>query len=113
MPNPRKTTTCPVEDTLRVISGRWKVIVLYYLFEGTLRFNELQRKLNGITQRTLTKQLRELEADGIIRRKVYAEIPPRVEYSLTPLGRTLKPVLISMHEWSEKHARKVPDNRAA
>ncbi len=108
MPNPKKSFACPVEDTLRVIAGRWKVIVLYYLFEDTLRFNELQRKIDGITQRTLTKQLRELEVDGIIRRKVYAEVPPRVEYSLTPLGRTLKPVLESMHEWSAKHARKLP-----
>jgi DNA-binding HxlR family transcriptional regulator len=108
MPRPHKTVACPVEDTLRVIAGRWKVILLDYLFEGPLRFNELQRQLGGITQRTLTKQLRELEADGIIHRKVYAEIPPRVVYSLTPLGKTLKPVLTAMHMWSDKHASKLP-----
>jgi DNA-binding HxlR family transcriptional regulator len=108
MPNAANKVGCPVEDTLRVIAGRWKVVVLYYLFEGPQRFNELQRKLGGITQRTLTKQLRELESDGIVHREVFAEVPPRVEYSLTSLGKTLKPVLAAMHDWSNKHARKLP-----
>jgi DNA-binding HxlR family transcriptional regulator len=99
----RKTVSCPVEATLGVIGGRWKVMVIHYLLEGTLRFAELHRKLPGISHRTLTKQLRELEDAGIIRREVYAEVPPKVEYSLEPLGKSLKPVLMAMHRWGERY----------
>src|SRR5438552_2036961 len=98
-----KTVNCLVETTLAVIGGRWKVLVLQQLFVGVKRFNELHRALGGITHKTLTQQLREMEADGIISRKVYAQIPPKVEYSLTPLGKTLKPVLAAMHKWAERH----------
>lgn len=96
--------TCEVETTLRVIGGRWKVLIIRELMVGVKRFGELQRSLSGITQKMLTQQLRELEEDGIIHRQVYPEIPPKVEYSLTPLGETLKPILDAMHQWGVKHA---------
>ncbi|HIK32622.1 MAG TPA: helix-turn-helix transcriptional regulator [Oscillatoriales cyanobacterium M59_W2019_021] len=94
--------TCPVEYTLKVIGGRWKVLILRELFPGVKRFNQLQRSLRGITQKMLTQQLREMEADGLIHRQVYAQVPPKVEYSLTPLGESLKSVLDAMHDWGEK-----------
>src|SRR5262245_5060340 len=108
MPKSRKSVGCPVEATLRVIEGRWKVLVLHYLLDGAKRFNSLQRDLSGVSARTLAKQLRELERDGILRRKVFAEIPPRVEYSLTDLGKSLKPVLYAMHDWGEAYSHRVP-----
>jgi DNA-binding HxlR family transcriptional regulator len=104
----RKSVGCPVEVTLRVIAGRWKVLVLHYLLQETTRFNSLQRMLAGISPRTLAKQLRELERDGIVRRKVFAEIPPKVEYSLTPVGRSLEPVLRAMHAWGEDFSHRLP-----
>jgi DNA-binding HxlR family transcriptional regulator len=103
----KKTVSCPVELTLGVISGRWKVMIIHQLLEGTKRFNQLQRELPGITHRTLAKQLRELEASGLVARRDYHEIPPRVEYSLSPLGRTLENILSSMHEWAEMHGHKI------
>ena len=96
---------CPVETTLAVISGKWKVMIIYYLLKETRRFNQLQRDLNGITHRTLSKQLKEMEDDGLITRTDYGEIPPRVEYDLSPLGRSLKPVLNAMHKWGEQNAK--------
>ena len=99
-----KDIACPVESILKVIAGKWKVLVLYYLLQGTKRFNELHRSLPGISHRTLIKQLRELEKDGILNRKVYAQIPPKVEYSLTVKGKSLEPVLNAMHIWSEKYS---------
>lgn len=104
MPKSRKAVSCPVETTLRVIEGRWKVLVLHHLLDGVKRFNELNRLLVGVSPRTLAKQLRELERDGILRRKVFSEIPPRVEYSLTPLGKSLEPVLLAMGDWGESFA---------
>ncbi|MEQ8757089.1 MAG: helix-turn-helix domain-containing protein [Coleofasciculus sp. G1-WW12-02] len=95
--------TCPVERTLEVIGGRWKVLILRELFEEVKRFGQLHRALHGITQKMLTQQLRELEADGIVHRQVYLQVPPKVEYSLTPLGESLKPILEAMHEWGVKH----------
>lgn len=100
--NSRKQVSCHVETTLRVVGGRWKVLVLYHLLEGTKRFSELTRLLKGVSARTLSKQLRELEADGIISRHVYPQIPPKVEYSLTEAGRRLKPVLTAMDLWGER-----------
>lgn len=94
-----KQVNCSVESTLQVIGGQWKVLILKELFEGIKRFNELQRALNGVTHKMLAQQLRELEQDGIVQRKVYAEVPPKVEYSLTPLGETLKPIIEAMHDW--------------
>ena len=95
---------CPVVNTLDIIGGKWKVLILYYLNGETRRFNELQRLLAGITQRMLTLQLRELENDGIVHRKVYPQVPPKVEYSLTEFGRTLMPVIEAMHHWGEQYA---------
>jgi DNA-binding HxlR family transcriptional regulator len=103
--NSRKAVSCHVETTLRVVGGRWKVLVLYHLLEGTKRFGELTRALKGVSARTLSKQLRELEADGVVSRRVYPQIPPKVEYSLTPLGRKLRPVLNAMHVWGEEVER--------
>jgi DNA-binding HxlR family transcriptional regulator len=100
----KKSVCCPVETTLAVIGGLWKVLILRELLGGTRRFNELRRALAGVTHRTLTQQLRELEAHRILRRKVYRQVPPKVEYSLTPLGESLKPVLDAMHEWGEQYA---------
>src|SRR5438132_10532444 len=98
-----KQVSCLVENTLDVIGGRWKVLILRQLFGGVKRFNELRRALAGITHKTLTQQLREMESDGIIHRKLYPQVPPKVEYSLTPLGKTLKSVLTAMHNWAERH----------
>ncbi len=92
-------TGCAVEATLSVIGGVWKPVLLFHLLDGTLRFNALCRLTPSATPRMITLQLRELEADGIVRRTVYPEVPPKVEYDLTPLGRTLEPILVSMREW--------------
>lgn len=94
---------CPVEAALEVIGGKWKGVILYHLLEETLRFNELRRLMPGVTQRMLTKQLRELEADDLIVRKVYPEVPPKVEYSMTEYGRQLAPVIYSLQEWGTRH----------
>jgi DNA-binding HxlR family transcriptional regulator len=98
-----KKPGCPTEITLEVISGRWKVMVIYYLLQGERRFNQLQRDLGGITHRTLAKQLKEMEADGLVERRDHGEIPPRVDYRLTPLGRSLQPVLLAMQDWAQQH----------
>ena len=92
---------CAVERMMGLIDGKWKIIVLYKLLRGTLRFNELRRLIPSITQRMLTHQLRELEADGLIIRTVYAQVPPRVEYTLSTRGRSLEPVLLAMKEWGD------------
>ena len=96
-------TDCPVEAALDIIGGKWKSIILFRLLEETRRFNELRRLMPNITQRTLTNQLRELESDGLINRKVYAQVPPKVEYSVNEFGRTLEPVLKELTRWSETH----------
>lgn len=108
----KKDIFCPVEVTLKVIAGRWKVVIIHHLLDGTKRFNQLQRLMHGITHRTLTKQLREMEDSGLLIRKDFGEIPPRVEYSISPLGASLEPVLRAMHEWGEMHeeeCRDIPD----
>ncbi|WP_262298789.1 winged helix-turn-helix transcriptional regulator [Microvirga sesbaniae] len=98
---------CSVERTMSLIDGKWKIIVLYKLLRGTLRFNELRRLIPSITQRMLTHQLRELEADGLIVRTVYAQVPPRVEYTLSVRGRSLEPVLMAMKEWGDANLSSV------
>ena len=90
---------CPVETTLSLISDRWKVLILRELFLGTRRFGELKKALNGISQKVLTENLKDMAEQGLISRRVYAEVPPRVEYSLTPLGESLRPVLRAMFDW--------------
>jgi DNA-binding HxlR family transcriptional regulator len=102
---PRKTAkmvSCPTEITLEMISGRWKVMVIYWLMQGERRFNQLQRDLGDITHRTLAKQLKEMEADGLVERRDHGEIPPRVDYRLTSLGRSLEPVLMAMQDWAQE-----------
>ena len=98
---PARRTDCGVEATLSVIGGVWKPVLLFHLLRGKLRFNALCRLTPGATPRMITLQLRELEADGVIDRIVYPEIPPKVEYELTAFGRTLEPVLLSMRSWGE------------
>jgi DNA-binding HxlR family transcriptional regulator len=95
----RLVTSCPAERALAVIGGRWKVPILWHLFPGPRRFSELRRDLPGITQKMLIQQLREMESDGIIRRRVYAQVPPKVEYSLSPMGKSLEPVIKAMCAW--------------
>lgn len=99
---------CAVESALTVIGGRWKSVVLYWLSTRTLRFGELRRLLPNCSQRMLTLQLRELEEDGLVKRTVFAEVPPRVEYELTPFGRSLEPILLSLKEWGERYRRRLP-----
>ncbi|MDQ7235319.1 winged helix-turn-helix transcriptional regulator [Bacillus pacificus] len=105
--------SCPVEAMVEVIGGKWKGVILYHLLDGTKRFNELKRLKPNITQRMLTLQLRELEADGIIHREVYREVPPKVEYSLTELGETLRPMILLMMEWATHNMEKVLESRNA
>jgi DNA-binding HxlR family transcriptional regulator len=92
---------CSVEAAISLIDGKWKCVILFQLLGGTVRFNEIRRRVPGVTQRMLTNQLRELEADGLIERKVYAEVPPKVEYSLSPLGRSMEPVLVALKRWGD------------
>ncbi len=94
---------CPVEITLALLGNKWKVLVLRELFKGTKRFGELSRGISGISQKMLTQQLRQMEKDDLVARKVYAEVPPRVEYSLTETGRSLKPILDEMHRWGQQY----------
>ena len=94
---------CPVETTLTLISDKWKVLILRDLLQGTKRFGELKKSIGHVTQKVLTAQLREMEASGLLTRKVYAEVPPRVEYTLTELGYSLKPILDAMWTWGEAY----------
>lgn len=103
--------SCPVAGTLDVIGGKWKGVILFHLLDGKKRFNELKKLNSGITQRMLTLQLRELEADGIIHREVYPVIPPKVEYSLTDFGQSLKPIVLLMREWGEEYMETVLTQR--
>ena len=94
---------CPVETTLTLIGDKWKVLILRDLMEGTKRFGELKRSLGNISQKVLTAQLRSMEESGLVERTVYAEVPPRVEYSLTGLGKSLQPILDAMKNWGESY----------
>ncbi|MBU9735870.1 winged helix-turn-helix transcriptional regulator [Diplocloster agilis] len=99
MENEKKMPQCPVEMTLQLIGDKWKVLIIRDLMEGTKRFNELMRSVTGISQKVLTSHLRAMEKAGLVNRKVFAEVPPRVEYSLTETGLSLKPILDSMVAW--------------
>lgn len=95
---------CRVDDALGILVGKWKpIILLHLLHSGTSRFNELKRNMPGITQKMLTQQLRDLEEEDIIMRRVYPQVPPKVEYSITEYGRSLEPILEAMHDWGTKH----------
>lgn len=94
---------CPAEFTLAMIGGRWKIPIIYHLMGGRKRFTELARALNGVTQKMLTQQLREMERNGLVERKVFPQVPPKVEYSLSELGMSLRPVVDSMCRWGEQN----------
>ena len=98
---------CPVETTLTLIGDKWKVLILRDLMPGTKRFGELKKSIGSVSQKVLTAQLRAMEESGLVHREVYAEVPPRVEYSLTELGRSLKPILDSMSAWGEEYKAKM------
>ncbi len=100
-----KVYTSPMEVAINVVGGKWKVQILYALWYGPLRFSELSRVIPDITQRMLTNQLRELEADGIIDRRVYEQVPPKVEYSINEYGDSLRPILLSMYRWGFHHIK--------
>ena len=96
--------SCPVEAALDVIGGKWKGVIAFHLMEkGVMRFNEIRRQIPNAPRRTITRQLRELEADGVIHREVYAVVPPKVEYSLTEFGNTLAPILLLLRDWGDQY----------
>lgn len=102
----KELPACPVETTLTLIGDKWKVLILRDLMPGTKRFSELKKSVGNVSQKVLTAQLRTMEESGLVNRKVYAEVPPRVEYSLTELGKSLKPILDSMRAWGEAYKAK-------
>lgn len=106
MPDKENLPPCPVETTLLLIGNKWKVLILRDLMDGTKRFGELKRSIGSVSQKVLTQQLRTMESDGLVHREVYAEVPPRVEYSLTELGESLKPILDAMLNWGMDYKEK-------
>ena len=102
----KELPACPVETTLTLIGDKWKVLILRDLMPGTKRFGELKKSVGNVSQKVLTAQLQTMEESGLVNRKVYAEVPPRVEYSLTELGKSLKPILDSMRAWGEAYKAK-------
>lgn len=96
---------CYINATLNVIGGKWKLLILWHLNKATLRFNELEKRIEGVTQKMLTQQLREMEHDKLISRKVYAVVPPKVEYSITDYGKSLNKVLSELNKWGEIHKK--------
>jgi DNA-binding HxlR family transcriptional regulator len=103
-PMTKRPELCPVETTARILGGRWKAAVLEQLFQDAKRFSELKRAVAGITQRTLSQQLRELQSAGIVERTVHPDTPPRVVYAVTPLGKSLRPLLDAMGHWGKSHS---------
>lgn len=95
------TSGCPAEVTLDFLAGKWRPMIIYWLLQGPMRFNELQRRLGAVSHRTLSKTLKEMEADALVIRRDYGEIPPRVDYSLTPRGHSLEPILLAMERWAQ------------
>ncbi len=106
----KEIPACPVEMTLQLIGDKWKVLIIRDLLDGTKRFNELKRSVSGITQKVLTSNLRSMEESGLLTRTVYPEVPPRVEYTLTETGCSLKPILDSMVIWGTEYKRKIKEN---
>lgn len=104
-----KLPACPVETTLTLISDKWKVLILRDLLPGTKRFGELKKSIGHVSQKVLTAQLRQMEQSGLVNRKVYAEVPPKVEYSLTDEGYSLKPILDAMWTWGEEYQKKMEE----
>ena len=102
------TINCPLVAAISIVGGKWKPIILHMLGEGTMRFGELQRNIAPVSQKMLTQHLRELEADGIVHRQVYAQVPPRTEYSLTPRGLSLRPILQDLYDWGASNALTPP-----
>lgn len=102
-----KLPACPVETTLTLISDKWKVLILRDLLPGTKRFGELKKSIGHVSQKVLTAQLRQMEQSGLVNRKVYAEVPPKVEYSLTDVGYSLKPILDAMCTWGEEYQKRM------
>ena len=100
----KRVEICPVETTARIVGGRWKAAILEQLLESSKRFSELKRAITGMTQRTLAQQLRDLQNKGVVERAVYADTPPRVVYSITPLGKSLRPLLDAMCHWGKSHS---------
>ena len=98
---------CPVETTLMLIGNKWKVLILRELLSGTKRFGELKKSIGSVSQKVLTAQLRDMEEKGLLQRKVYAEVPPKVEYTLTDTGYSLKPILDAMYAWGENYKSKM------
>ncbi|KAA8827027.1 transcriptional regulator [Bifidobacterium tissieri] len=107
MPTLEQLPACPVEVTLTLISDKWKMLIVRDLLDGTKRFGELRRSIGNISQKVLTSNLRQMEEDGLVNRKVYAEVPPRVEYSLTETGRSLKLVVDAMWQWGEQYKERL------
>lgn len=105
----KELPACPVETTLTLIGDKWKVLILRDLISGTKRFGELKKSIGTVSQKVLTAQLRDMEANGLVHREVYAEVPPRVEYSLTELGQSLKPILDAMWNWGEDYKSSVTE----
>ena len=101
----QKTCECPVSATLDLIGGKYKALILWHLSEGTLRYSDLRKRISGATAKMLTQQLRELESDKLIHREVYPVIPPKVEYSLTALGQSLLPILVTMRDWGANYLK--------
>lgn len=108
----KEMPACPVETTLMLISDRWKVLIIRDLLDGTKRFGELKRSVGNISQKVLTANLRAMEESGLLTRKVYPEVPPRVEYTLTETGYSLKPILDAMKEWGTNYKNRVGDREA-
>ena len=106
----KELPACPVETTLTLIGDKWKVLILRDLMLGTKRFGELKKSIGTVSQKVLTAQLRDMEENGLVHREVYAEVPPRVEYSLTGLGQSLKPILDAMWNWGEDYKNSVTGN---
>lgn len=100
------TGGCPVEATLKVLGGKWKILILFHLDGNRKRFSELKRSIPGITEKMLAQQLKELEGDGVVSRKVYPVVPPKVEYSITKYGKTLQPVIGEMCRWGTEHRKR-------